>query len=192
MRRTGNRQAIVIGGGIHGITTALAIADAGVKVVVVERNDGILQGTSGATHNRAHMGYHYPRSLETAQECLRGLVYFESNYPEALYRPEEAYYLIEKNESLTGTEDYIKFCNEMHIPYERKWPSAELLSREYVESSFLVPEPCFNLKVLRQLLTAEAKAKDVVIKTGSTVIRTDRDINGIYNVSTNTQTPHLL
>ncbi len=42
-----NQKAIVIGGGIHGISAALALAKADVDVTIVEKNKGILQGTSG-------------------------------------------------------------------------------------------------------------------------------------------------
>ncbi|MCX6712933.1 MAG: FAD-dependent oxidoreductase, partial [Candidatus Vogelbacteria bacterium] len=66
-------KAIVIGGGVHGITSAIALAEQGIAVVVLEKRDDLMHGTSGATHNRAHLGYHYPRSKETAIECIEGL-----------------------------------------------------------------------------------------------------------------------
>jgi len=62
-------KASVIGGGIHGLTSAIALAKEGLEVTIFEKEKEILLGTSGSTHNRAHMGYHYPRSCETAIEC---------------------------------------------------------------------------------------------------------------------------
>ncbi len=181
-KRTIKEKAIVIGGGIHGITAALALAEADVDVTVIEANEELLQGTSGATHNRAHIGYHYPRSIETAQECLRGLEYFKLRYPGALYYPKEVYYAIEKDESKTSTENYMKFCDHMQIPYKFQWPSSEFLSKDHLDSSFLVPEPCFNLKVLSQLIEKEAARKGVTIKTGSTVIWSEPKEDGMYSV----------
>ena len=84
-------KALVIGGGIHGLTSAIALANSGVEVTLVEKNHELMKGTSGATHNRAHMGYHYPRSVETAIECLEGLNFFKNKYPESLFYPEEVY-----------------------------------------------------------------------------------------------------
>lgn len=173
----------MIGGGIHGISVALALAEADIDVTIVEKNKRILQGTSGATHNRAHMGYHYPRSIKTARECLQGIEYFKLRYPEALYHPKEAYYAIAKEGSKTSSEDYIKFCDYMHIPHIFRWPSSKLLSRDYLDSSFLVPEPCFNLRVLHQVLEKEAAQKGVAIRTGSTVIGSEQKADGTHMVT---------
>ena len=162
---------------------ALALAEADIDVVVIERNASILQGTSGATHNRAHMGYHYPRSIKTAQECLRGLEYFQSKYPEALYYPKEAYYAITKEESKTSTEDYIKFCDHMQIPYKFQWPPKEVLSKDHLDSSFLVPEPCFDLTALHRLLEKEAAQKKVAIKTSSVVTKSEQQKDGTHKVT---------
>ena len=38
-----DQLAIVIGGGIHGITTALVLTDQGVNVTLIERNEELLQ-----------------------------------------------------------------------------------------------------------------------------------------------------
>jgi len=163
------RTAVVIGGGIHGITAALALAKTGVSVTVVDRNEGVLRGTSAATHNRAHLGYHYPRSISTARECLRGLGYFKTRYPHALHYPEEAYYVME-NESQVTAEDYARFCNRLGIPYKLEWPSETLLARDRLDSSFRVPEPIFNLRVLSRLLEQDARAENVTIRTGWTAV----------------------
>jgi D-amino-acid dehydrogenase len=53
-------KSIVIGGGIHGLSSAIALAKKGLEVSLIEKNSDLLMGTSGATHNRAHKGYHYP------------------------------------------------------------------------------------------------------------------------------------
>ena len=93
-----NRKVLVIGAGIHGITIAIELAKKGDSVTVIEAKDGILNGTSGATHNRVHLGYHYPRSKETAIECIQGYHHFLSDYKDSLLFP-DFYYAIEKNDS---------------------------------------------------------------------------------------------
>lgn len=159
-------KVIVIGGGIHGITVAIELARKGFAVTVVEKNHDILSGTSGATHNRAHLGYHYPRSVETAEECINGLRYFEKVYPEALYYPNENYYVIEKHDSKTTTIDFIKFCNSQGIPFKKKWPPQKYLNRQNIDCSFLVPEGNFNLFMLSLLLKQHAKEMNVNILLG--------------------------
>lgn len=176
------QRAIVIGGGIHGITIALALADTNVNITLIERNNKLLQGTSAATHNRAHMGYHYPRSISTAAECIRGLECFKLKYPKALYYPKEAYYAIAKEGSKTSADDYIKFCDRMQIPYRIHWPSSEFLSREHVDISVLVPEPCFDLGALKRLLEKELVQKKVKVKTSSNIIGAKWENNETYTV----------
>jgi glycine/D-amino acid oxidase-like deaminating enzyme len=174
---------MVIGGGIHGLTTAIALAEEGVNVILLEKKPGLFQGTSGSTHNRAHMGYHYPRSTETAIECLKGLDYFKNKYPQALIWPKEGYYVIAKEDSNTTKEGYIAACKEMGIPCTMKWPSPDLLSKDAISSSFLVPEPIFDTELLCNLLEKEALEKNVSIKKGSEVVQSERKPNGAYKVT---------
>lgn len=163
-------KVIVIGGGIHGVTSAIELAENGFDITLVEKHHDILCGTSGATHNRAHLGYHYPRSLETAKECINGLAYFKKVYPKALSYPKKNYYLIEKYDSLTTTNEYIKFCNSLGIPYKREWPSKKYLNRKYIDSSFAVPEGNFNIGKLSLLLKKNAKEKNVNFLLGHKMI----------------------
>jgi len=142
-------SALIIGGGIHGISCALSLAKRGVDVTVVEKLDDILMGTSSATHNRAHLGYHYPRSLATVKECLIGHDYFKEHFPECLHYTDAFYYLIEKEGSKVTSSDYAKFCNEAGLDYDLTWPSKNVLNYTNIDASFLVPEPCFNLPLLR-------------------------------------------
>jgi len=155
-------RVIVIGGGIHGVTAAIAFAKKGYTVSIIERNASILAGTSGATHNRAHLGYHYPRSIETTVECIEGLNDFKERYPDALHYPSEAYYFIEKHTSKTSTDDFVKFCKEVDIPYTMQWPDESLLNKNRIDSSFSVPEPNFNIFKLKDILLAECTSLGIV------------------------------
>tara|TARA_R100000234_G_scaffold62716_1_gene38125 strand:- start:455 stop:1546 length:1092 start_codon:yes stop_codon:yes gene_type:complete len=143
------KNAVIIGGGIHGFSCADELSKKGISVTVIEKFDGIFKGASGATHNRAHSGFHYPRSIDTAKECIAGLRYFEEYFPEFLSYPKEFYYFIEKNNTKTTTQQYIDFCQALDLDYRLTWPSDKLLDRTNIDSSFLVNEPCFNLKKIK-------------------------------------------
>ena len=143
------KSAVIIGGGIHGFSCADELSKKGVSVTVVEKFDGIFKGASGATHNRAHSGFHYPRSIDTAKECIAGLRYFEEYFPEFLSYPKEFYYFIEKSNTKTTTQQYIDFCKILNLDYQLTWPNHKLLNRANIDSSFLVKEPCFNLKKVK-------------------------------------------
>jgi glycine/D-amino acid oxidase-like deaminating enzyme len=145
------------------------LAERGCRVSIIERRTALLQATSAATHNRAHLGYHYPRCPDTAQECQQGLAYFRARYPQALYYPHANYYLIERG-SLTDPEQYRSFCEAQRLPYVLSWPEGQWLNRRQVAASFQVHEPCFALEVLRQTLTAECAARGVTVLTGTKVL----------------------
>jgi hypothetical protein len=152
----------IIGTGIHGMTSAIALAEAGFKVYVIDKNEDILQGTSGSTHNRAHVGYHYPRSIETAKECYEGLQYFKLKYPEALSYPKDVYYLIAKN-SKTTVNSFKQFCDDLSYPYEITLPSNEFLIKDNIENGFKVEEPVFNLFKLKEIFKKTAKEKNIEV-----------------------------
>lgn len=180
-----NLASVVVGGGIHGLTSAIALARKFNNVTLVEKNDSLLSGTSGSTHNRAHMGYHYPRSIETAVECLDGLRFFQREYPSALVYPEEAFYLVAKEGSKTTAEQFEIFCNTVGISYERSTPGQDLCRSEAIESGFKVREPIFDIITLASLLEKRASEAGVTIRRGAEVVGFDRK-NGRYNIVVNT------
>jgi glycine/D-amino acid oxidase-like deaminating enzyme len=56
-------DAIVIGGGFYGCEIALELVRLGFeKVVLVEREPGLLRRASFVNQARIHNGYHYPRA----------------------------------------------------------------------------------------------------------------------------------
>ena len=69
-------DVIVIGGGIFGCLTAIELSKKGLRVQLHEKNDQIMIGASLNNQNRLHLGYHYPRDLETASQCQKGFEAF--------------------------------------------------------------------------------------------------------------------
>jgi len=172
---------IVIGGGIHGITVAIAAAEAGGRVTLIDKNLELLNGTSGSTHNRAHMGYHYPRSVETAHECQKGLESYQKHYPEALIYP-PGYYIIEKTSNTTTTE-YESFCTKMGIPSRIQWPSEEFLLRDRISAPFLVHEPIFNTVLLRAQLEKKYQRKGVAVKNDAEVVESSPRTSDLFSLT---------
>ena len=73
-------KALVVGGGIFGTTSAVALANNGYQVELHEELEDVMMAASDINQYRLHKGYHYPRSKETAQECLKGLYTFKRKY----------------------------------------------------------------------------------------------------------------
>ena len=72
-----------INGGVFGITTSKYL-DSKYNVNHIEQFDDILCGATYANHNRHHYGFHYPRSTETALQCLNSAKEFEEIYIDSL------------------------------------------------------------------------------------------------------------
>ena len=84
-----------MGGGIFGTTSAVALANNGYQVELHEELEDVMMAASDINQYRLHKGYHYPRSKETAQECLKGLYTFKRKYERSVvYGDIEHYYAI--------------------------------------------------------------------------------------------------
>jgi len=100
-----NKKALIIGAGIHGCTMAIELAKKGYNVTIIDKKEDMLYGSSYATHNRIHLGYHYARSKDTRIECKQGHAYFLEHYRDCIIFP-EFYYVIEKNKSKVTLSQY--------------------------------------------------------------------------------------
>ena len=69
-------DSVIIGGGIFGCLSAIELSKLGREVILIERMNNIMEGASSNNTNRLHLGYHYPRDLNTALQCKRGCVSF--------------------------------------------------------------------------------------------------------------------
>ncbi|WP_433192237.1 FAD-dependent oxidoreductase [Nocardia sp. CA-107356] len=61
---------VVVGGGFAGLHCTAKLAEAGFGITVFEERPELMAGSSRHNFARLHHGWHYPGSLETAEECL--------------------------------------------------------------------------------------------------------------------------
>ena len=108
----------IIGCGIFGALAAIEIAKKGNEVTIFESLDKILFGASLNNQNRLHLGYHYPRSDETAQQCLKTFHKFKSEFKYSINDHFENAYFISTKGSLTSAEKYLDFCNRNNLDYK--------------------------------------------------------------------------
>ena len=116
-------KALVVGGGIFGTTSAVALANNGYQVELHEELEDVMMAASDINQYRLHKGYHYPRSKETAQECLKGLYTFKRKYERSVVNGDiEHYYAIASEDSKVSEFEYLAFLDDMELPYERVKP----------------------------------------------------------------------
>ena len=79
-----SKKIAVIGCGIFGAMIALKLQEEGHEVSIYERLSEPLLGASFNNQNRLHLGFHYPRDINTAKQCIKGFDDFLSTFPECL------------------------------------------------------------------------------------------------------------
>lgn len=77
--RTNSKTVIVVGGGAGGCCTALKLAEAGYKVILLEKNK-LFSGSSSRTPGRMGLGFHYVDS-QTAIMYLKATINFVRAFP---------------------------------------------------------------------------------------------------------------
>ncbi len=144
-------KVLVIGAGLFGCNISSKLAeDKNFTIDLVEKNNDIMQLASKNNHNRVHLGYHYLRSKETAQQSIEGLLSFLFNFGQAVITQFPNYYAIAQNGSKTTVENFISFCEDVRINYEEEFPDKNLMDKSKLEACFRVPEPVFDYEILKK------------------------------------------
>ncbi len=146
------RRVAIVGGGLFGVMAALKLSQNGFAVTIFEKQSGVLLGASYINQNRLHMGYHYPRSDQTARDACLHQAEFQALFPEAVVDDFEHYYCVAREESHVTGDEFKAFCDRLSLPYEEIWPSSITLNPDAVETAILVPEKLYDANVLRKSL----------------------------------------
>ena len=140
----------VVGAGIFGSTVAIRIAQEGFDVDLFEKNSDILMSASGSNQFRLHRGYHYPRSKVTALSSKKAEDSFLSMYKDAVSTNSSHYYCIAHEGSKTSPEEFISFCEQCGLEYEKV--DSTLVNKEKIDLTVKVREFLINPTKLRDIL----------------------------------------
>ena len=160
-------DALVIGGGFFGVEIALELRRIGLeRVVVVEREAGLLRRASFVNQARVHNGYHYPRSLVTAERSRANFERFVAEYADAVMGGMEKVYAIAAGSRVSPAQ-FEAFCRVIGAPC-RVAPGrvAGLFERGMVQEAFLTREVVFDAARLTARLEAAAREAGVAVRLG--------------------------
>ncbi|MGX1308041.1 glycine/D-amino acid oxidase-like deaminating enzyme [Amorphus suaedae] len=172
------RDIAVIGCGIFGATAALRLSEAGYRVDVYERNAAPLQGASFNNQNRLHLGFHYPRDLETARQCVRGFTRFVETFPDCILDGFPNGYFIARDGSQTTPEDYLAFCRALGVPFTEIDVAAFPVEVANVALGVTCGEFVYDCSILRDLVIARLAASSVRLHVQTPVIALERLSDG--------------
>jgi glycine/D-amino acid oxidase-like deaminating enzyme len=163
-----DHDAVVIGGGFFGCEVALELRRLGFeRVVIAEREAGLLQRASYVNQARVHNGYHYPRSYATAVRSRRNFSRFVEEYREAIEEGFTKLYAIARGSRVSASQ-FAVFCDSIGAPCR---PASQrhrhLFDANSIEECFLTQEFAFDSKQLAQKLRRELTAAGVKVRTGT-------------------------
>ena len=174
----GVKQTVgVLGGGVFGLNVALELSPY-FDVEVIEAQSELLRGATYANHNRHHFGFHYPRSRETAAQCLESQSDFVSQYSEALRWDFDNYYCIGSRGSKVTPDQYLAFCEEMGLQYESVCPPGDLLDPGAVDLCLKVNEPICDYQILRTKILSRLSESSVRLLTSTRIVGGSRQAEG--------------
>ena len=105
----------IIGAGIFGSIAAEILSRSGHAVKLYDSKSQILSGASGNNSNRLHLGFHYPRDLETAMQSKRGYEAFRKNFLEFCNFNFPCIYAISQANSKTSMLEFSKFMQSANL-----------------------------------------------------------------------------
>lgn len=180
----------MIGGGYFGCTLAVHLRLLGRSVVLVEREDDILQRASRHNQARIHRGYHYPRSLRTGLRSSANYERFVSDHADAVDERVTSIYAIARRNSRVSASQFRLFCERIGAPIQPPDPAIEaLFDPGLVEAVFTVQEAVFDSTTIAGRLRSQMATLGVQVHLGEEVDRIEPSRHGLL---VNTTTPDRL
>ena len=181
-------NALIVGGGFYGLRIALFMAEELKieKIIVIEKEDGLMTRASYVNQARVHNGYHYPRSVLTGYRSAVNFDGFVDEYLPAIVSDFDKYYGIARQLSKVNALQFEGFCRKIgaeatHAPSD----IAKLFNPGLVEGVFKVKEYAFDSQKLRDLLVGRlSKYPGVEIRMGESVELIQQASDGTVRVET--------
>ena len=92
------KKICIIGGGFYGCYIAKKIKEnySNIDVEIFEKNKNLIAEAGKNNQYRLHLGFHYPRSLETIKQTQKGSKIFINEFKKFISKPKRNIYLIHK------------------------------------------------------------------------------------------------
>jgi glycine/D-amino acid oxidase-like deaminating enzyme len=173
-------DAIVIGGGFYGCETALELKRLGFeRIILVEREAGLLRRASFVNQARVHNGYHYPRAYVTAFKSRKNFEAFVDEYAEAVMHNMEMYYAIARG-SRVSADQFEAFCQTIGAYCKPAHRDIEhLFEPGAVERVFSVRELAFDTVKLASRLRAKLQSFGINLNFNSEARVASLDDTGV-------------
>lgn len=168
------KKIAVIGAGIFGSEIAIRLAANGFHVSLFEVKENILLGATPHSVLRLHLGFHYPRDLETAVQSRVGFKEFFDRFPTSIDQNFRNYYALAKNNSRVNQNQFSEFVKAagldlLEIPKEVLSDSG--FATHLVDAIYSNQEAVIDVDLLRNLLLVDLVNHGVVKNFNTEIVR---------------------
>jgi hypothetical protein len=177
------KKAAVVGGGVFGGTSAWYLANNGYSVDLFEEKNDIFCCASGINQFRLHRGYHYPRSRETIQECLKGEREFRKVYGDCVIdNHHEHYYAVAKEDSFLNKNQVLRIWDESGLEYQTA--DLDILNSQSIEGCLRVKESVFDPVKLKEAVWEKMKLHNVNVIVNKKAAYRELEVYDVIVVAT--------
>mgnify|MGYP001205541779 FL=1 len=113
------KSICIIGGGFYGCYIAKKIKEnfKDIKIEIYEKNTDLIAEAGKNNQYRLHLGFHYPRSLQTIKQTQEGSKIFVREFKNFVSKPKKNIYLIHKK-SLVKFASYKNIFKKLKIHFK--------------------------------------------------------------------------
>lgn len=114
-----NKSVCIIGGGFYGCYIAKKITEnfKNINVELYEKNSNLITEAGKNNQYRLHLGFHYPRSIDTIRQTQEGSKIFIKEFNKFISKPKKNIYLIHKK-SLVSFKRYKKIFRKLNVNFK--------------------------------------------------------------------------
>ena len=152
-----NLKICIIGGGIFGLTAAIYLSKFSRSIKVFDKNTNILNGATKYNHNRHHFGFHYPRSFETAMQCMNARKDFDEYYKNSIDYSFNNFYAISKNNSKVSSRNFENFCKKSLLKFSNVDIPKNIFHPNLISRCYTVNEGVYNFKKIKSIILKRVK-----------------------------------
>ena len=167
---------IIIGAGFYGLYAALFCVKQGDTVLVLEKDDSPFKRATYINQARVHQGYHYPRSLSTAEKSAGYFSRFNKDYSFCINSSFDQIYATSSAYSWTNGKQFREFCRAANIPCEELHPD-KYFKKGLCDGVFRTREYTYDAMILKEYLLEELSSynKQVAFQYGVDIVSIEKD-----------------
>lgn len=149
---------IIIGAGLYGLYAAKYSSDKDENILVLEYDKEPFSRATYINQARVHMGYHYPRSLTTAEKSAGYFKRFVEDFSFCIHSRFEQIYATSAQFSWTNAEQFMEFCKAAGIRCEQVAPE-RYFKKGMCDGAFLTEEYTYDASILKEYFMEELEKR---------------------------------